>query len=124
MGSIVIYLQGTMTKEEEVILLPLSSAVILFVVQYCGPELFHLKFSTTDLDETKCFKVNLNSLQNTKYEFDSDDQQVCSLPVVRQMNDIWVRSGLCGTIRYIVAQAHKAKQNEDLDVLLVSNLQD
>lgn len=117
-STTIIFLQGTKTNDDEAILIPLSSAAILFVVQYCGPELFHLKFSNKDLDVTKCFMVKRLALTNIRVEFDSDSQQDCVLPVIREQDDIWVRSGLCGLMRYIVSHAHQAKPKEHLDDLL------
>lgn len=107
-------------QEESYIQVPLSSAALLFTIQYCGPDLFQLKFSSKGLNKEDCFRISGDSLKNIKHEFDTKEEQDCMLPVIRQTNDVWIRSGLCGTIRYIVAQAHKVKPNENLDDLLVS----
>ncbi|XP_063413306.1 glutathione S-transferase C-terminal domain-containing protein-like [Mytilus trossulus] len=117
MASNIIYLEGK-AIDDETILVPLSSAALLFVVQYCSPESFSLKFTRTKLDEAKCFKISRDTIDKTEYEFDVNDEQDCLLPVIRQTDDIWVRSGLCGTIRYIVSQAHNDRPQEHLDDLL------
>lgn len=117
MASNIIYLHGKVV-DDETILVPLSSAALLFVVQYCSPESFSLKFSNRNLEEGKCFKISRDSLDKTEYVFDTNDEQDCTLPVIRQIDDIWVRSGLCGTIRYIVSQAHNYRPQEHLDDLL------
>lgn len=117
MASNIIYLEGK-AIEDETILVPLSSAALLFVVQYCSPESFSLKFTRKNLDEAYCFKISRDTLDKTEHVFDTDDEQDCLLPVIRQTDDIWVRSGLCGTIRYIVSQAHIDRPQEHLDDLL------
>ncbi|XP_076070465.1 glutathione S-transferase C-terminal domain-containing protein-like [Mytilus galloprovincialis] len=117
MASNIIYLEGK-AIDDETILVPLSSAALLFVVQYCSPESFSLKFTRKNLDEAYCFKISRDTLDKTEHVFDTDDEQDCLLPVIRQTDDIWVRSGLCGTIRYIVSQAHIDRPQEHLDDLL------
>ncbi|XP_033742699.1 glutathione S-transferase C-terminal domain-containing protein-like [Pecten maximus] len=109
-------------KEDSSLVLPLQSAAILFMTEYCISDTvdFHLTLVDEGINRSVCVTVNQNILQKYNHTFTNSEggYQNCALPVIIEDGGRLIRSGLCSIIRQIVTIAHTHSPAEDFDFLL------
>lgn len=102
----------------------LSSSVVLFVLNYCKTNDFHLVIVDDDGSEDKVWvPAKLECLQNLQYSFMNHEDvplkvASCVLPVIEDPNDLMLRCGLCSVVRHIIKVSHRGQIGEHLIDLL------
>ncbi|XP_069131163.1 glutathione S-transferase C-terminal domain-containing protein-like [Argopecten irradians] len=121
MADTKVFLAGV-KQEDSTLLLPLQSAAILFVTEYCISDTvnFHLTLVDEGIDQSVCVTVNQKVLQKYNHTFTNAEggYRNCTLPVIIEDGGRLIRSGLCSIIRQIVTIAHTHSPAEDFDFLL------
>ncbi|OWF47057.1 glutathione S-transferase C-terminal domain-containing protein-like [Mizuhopecten yessoensis] len=121
MASTTVYLAGVKQGDSH-LLLPLQSAAILFLSEYCISDTvdFHLTLVDEGIDQSVCVTVNQSILCKYSHTFVNQEEgyRNCALPVIVEEGGKLIRSGLCSIIRQIVIIAQKRSPAEDFEFLL------
>ncbi|KAL4229713.1 hypothetical protein ACF0H5_010101 [Mactra antiquata] len=103
------------------IVVPLPSAVILYILNYCKSRCFHVVLvNNKHNEESVTVQMSGHCLQLFEHSFVSLDKVPvkvanCVLPVIEDSKDYMIRCGLCCVIRHIVKVTHNALGPDDKD---------
>ncbi|KAL3880203.1 hypothetical protein ACJMK2_032464 [Sinanodonta woodiana] len=117
-----VYIEGFQADGQ--IFLPLSSVAVIFVHRYCNADLFHLNLvGMKDRNAQENVTLSSAAFAQVSHSFlqDVDVPQLVqnsALPIVQDIRDNIVRSGLCCTLRYIIKLQHERCPGKSLVDLL------
>ncbi|XP_060064332.1 glutathione S-transferase C-terminal domain-containing protein-like [Ylistrum balloti] len=121
MAGTTVFLAGK-KQEDSSLLLPLQSAAILFVTEYCISDRadFHLTLVDEGINPSACVTLNQNILSKYSHAFTNSEggYQNCALPVIVEEEGRLIRAGLCSIIRQIVNIAQKYSPADEFEFLL------
>lgn len=127
--AVTIYVEGTITPEQQHLSLPLTSCVALLVASYSHPTLFHLVFvkrddgDTVNAQNSHHITISAKGVESINHEFATSSSlpelvHNVALPAVYDAESCLVRSGLCVVIRHIIRTADARAPGQHLTDLL------